>query len=119
MKAFIAGVITLSLLITAVTVNGFLIVKKADALISEIRALPDSPGEADDTQLKKEWEGSRVWIALTVQRENVDDIDDTLAQLSLEIAEKNDIGYLASKTRLLCMIERLKITESFSLSRIF
>lgn len=119
MKAFIAGVITLSLLLCAVTLNAFLIINKTDNLLSEISALPDSPKNADDTMVRKLWEDSRTWIALTVHRENVDDIDDTLAQLSLEIRENNTALYQKEKTRLLQIVERLKKTESFSLSRIF
>jgi len=119
MKAFIAGIITLSLLIFAVTGNAFLIMKKTASLLREVEALPDSSIEADASALQEEWEGSRLWIALTVHRENVDDIDDTLSLLILEIKEGNDTGYLASKTQLYCIIERLRSTESFSLSRIF
>ena len=36
MKAFIAGVITLSLLIATITVNAFLIIKKTDIILDEI-----------------------------------------------------------------------------------
>ncbi|MBE6587812.1 MAG: DUF4363 family protein [Ruminococcaceae bacterium] len=119
MKAFIAGVITLTLLITAVTLNAFLIVSKTDSILREIDALPDSSNDADCSLLLQEWEDSRLWIALTVHRENVDDIDDTLALLSLYIEKGNQQGYLCERTRLYEIVERLKKTESFSPSRIF
>lgn len=119
MKAFIAGVVTLSLLITAVTVNAFLIISKTDSLLSHLEALPESVKDADESDLLKEWDSSRMWIALTVHRENVDDIDDSLAQLSLYIRKENAQGYLCERTRLYEIIERLKKTESFSVSRIF
>ena len=119
MKAFIAGLITLALLIAAVTANAFLIVQKTDSLLSKLSALPENAEDANERELLCEWERSRLRIALTVHRENVDDIDDTLSQLSLEIARANDTGYLQRKTQLYSIVERLKKTESFSLSRIF
>ena len=119
MKAFIAGVITLSLLISAITVNSFFILKKTDDIIDEIKELPQSVSEADDAQLQRVWKKSHSWIALTVHRENVDEIEDTLSQLRIEISEQNDIGYLREKEHLLTIAKRLKKTESFSLSRIF
>lgn len=119
MKAFICGVITLSLLICAITVNAILIIKKTDSILHEIALLSDDVEEADDSRLQLLWQESRVWIALTVHRENVDDIDDTLSQLELEIREKNTIGYLREKEKLLTIVKRLKKTESFSFSRIF
>ena len=119
MKACISGVITLSLLITTITVNAILITKKTDAILDEINALSDSVESADDSNLQLIWQKSRAWIALTVHRENVDDIDDTLSQLELEIREQSSIGYLREKERLLTIVKRLKKTESFSFSRIF
>lgn len=119
MKAFIAGVITLSLLITTITVNAILIINKTDRILEEINALSESVETADDTRLQMLWKNSRSWIALTVHRENVDDIDDILTQLELEIAEQNSLGYLREKKKLLTTVKRLKKTESFSFSRIF
>ena len=119
MKAFIAGVITLSLLVASITVNAFLITKKTDSILHEINSLSESVSAADDSDLQLLWQRSRFWIALTVHRENVDDIDDTLSQLELEIKEQNSIGYLREKQKLLSIVKRLKKTESFSLSRIF
>ncbi len=119
MKAFLAGIITLSLLIGAVCTNTFYILKKTDSLISSLKSLPDNCNEADLTTFSKEWEDSRVWIALTVHRENIDDIDDTLELTKLFCRIGNESAYLTAKEKLLCIAERLRKTESFSLSRIF
>lgn len=119
MKAFVAGIITLSLLVCAVCANAFLIIQKTDSLIECIESLPHSAKEADEAELFFQWRRSQKWIALTVHRDNVDDIDDTLEQLSLEIDLGNDHGYMVARTKLLCIMERLKETESFSLKRIF
>ncbi len=119
MKAFIAGAVTLSLLIGIIITNAFLICSKTDNILAEIDDLAKTAGDADPTQLCLLWEESRSWIALTVHRENVDDIDDTLCQLTLEIESENDIGFLRQKTKLRQIVERLRKTESFSLSRIF
>ncbi|MBE6713834.1 MAG: DUF4363 family protein [Ruminococcaceae bacterium] len=119
MKAFIAGVVTLSVLITAVIANGFLVIGKTDRLLCEIAALPDEIEKADTSAIEKEWLSSEIWIALTVNRSTVDDIEDTLAQLICDIEAGNRIGYLVSRTKLECLFERLKQTETFNPKRIF
>lgn len=119
MKAFIAGIITLSLLIGAVVANAFLIMDRTKHLILALERLPDDPLEADVPSFAKAWEDSRSWISLTVHRDNVDEIDDTIEQLKLYWQKGNVICYLSAKEKLLCTVERLKKTESFSLSRIF
>ena len=119
MKAFIAGVITLSLLISAVSINAFFITRKTDELISLLEAMPDYCREDAEVDFLSAWESAQVWIALTVDRKNVDDIDDTLKQLRLHCREGNTQGYLVCREKLLCTVKRLKKTESFSLSRIF
>ena len=119
MKAFIAGIITLSLLITAVCINTFYIMKMTNSLIASLEALPSECEIADLHSFCDEWESSKVWIALTVHRENVDEIDDTLEQLKLYCQTGNEAAYLSAKEKLLCITERLRKTESFSLSRIF
>lgn len=119
MKAFIAGIITFSLLISAVIANAFLIINKTDELLFELDALSDDATVADVSTFIKKWESSRLWIALTVHRENVDNIDDTLDQLILFRKIGNSEGYLSAKKKLHCTVERLRKTESFSLSRIF
>ena len=107
MKAFIAGVITLSLLIATITVNAFLIIKKTDIILDEIGSLADTVDKADDSKLQILWQKSRAWIALTVHRENVDDIDDTLSQLELEIKEQNNMSTIEIQAQ----IESLRALE--------
>ena len=119
MKAFICGAVTLTLLIGAVIANGILIIKKTDALLFEIENLSDDIEDADSSLLLDKWESSRTWIALTVHRETVDDIDDTLAKMETYIKTGNEEAYLVSRTYLKCLTERLQKTESFSVSRIF
>ena len=119
MKSFLAGLITLALLITAVCVNTFYIIKKTDGLIRSLERLPLECSEADTTAFSEEWENSKAWIALTVHRENVDEIDYTLELLRLHCRSGNKEGYLSARQKLLCIAERLRETESFSLSRIF
>ena len=119
MKAFISGAVTLSLLIAIIITNAFLICSKTDEILSEIDSLSSVASESDPAELCLLWEECRSWVALTVHRENVDDIDDTLSQLTLEIESENDIGFLRQKAKLRQIVERLRKTESFSLSRIF
>ena len=119
MKAFIIGVITLSILLSAVTVNSFFVAHRTDELLSEINSLPENAAEADISNIQGKWKSMRKWISLTVHRKNIDSIDDTIVLLSIEIDSENDGGYLREKARLLTIIERLRKTETFSLSRIF
>ncbi len=119
MKAFICGLTTLALLICAVFANTVFISKKTDIMIDRITSLPDSTDNADLSPLLFEWDSIRALISLTVHRENVDDIDDTLEQLELSVALGHELSYRSYKTKLLCTTKRLKKTESFSLSRIF
>lgn len=119
MKAFIAGITTLTLLIGAITTNAVMITKKTDDILKIIDELPLSASDADARELCLLWEKTRPWIAVAVHRENVDDIDDTLSQLTAEISLQSDSGYLRQKTKLRDIVERLRKTESFSLSRIF
>ena len=119
MKAFIAGIITLSLLIGAVVANGIFIIRRTDELLRELSLLPEDVATADCKKFADEWKKWSPFISLSVQREAVDDIDDTLEQMKLYIKTQNSAGYLSSKKKLHCTIERLRKTESFSLSRIF
>lgn len=119
MKAFICGIITIAVLIGAVVANTVFITKRTERIIEEIDSLPDTAKTADLSALSDHWESSRTIISLTVHRENVDDIDDTLEQLKLSVRKGDDHTYLINKTKLLCTAKRLKKTESFSLSRIF
>ena len=119
MKAFICGIITITILIGAVVANTYFITKKTDRIIDDITSLPNNAKQADLSALSMDWEDIRPFISITVHRENVDDIDDTLEQLKLSVKEGNDHTYLINKTKLLCTAKRLKKTESFSLSRIF
>ena len=119
MKAFICGIITLTTLIAAVITNTIFITKKTDIIINEIESLPEYCASADLSALSREWNDIRSFISLTVHRENIDDIDDTIEQLVLSVSSRNEQSYLYQKTKLLCIAKRLKKTESFSLSRIF
>lgn len=119
MKAFIAGIITLSLLIGAVCANAFSIINNTDKLISSIDALPDNTAIEKIDELQSIWERCKRHISLSVRRDNIDVIDDTMEQLKLYCREKDEPAYLYAKKRLLCTIKRLRKTESFSLSRIF
>jgi len=119
MKAFIAGVITLTILICAVTLNAVFISKKTDKLISIIDTLSNDLQSADSSDLENEWDKSKGWFALTVHRESIESIDDTIALLKTETEAGNETGYLVARTQLGCLMERLRKTESFSLERIF
>ncbi len=119
MKAFIAGIITLSILIGAVIANGIFISQRTDELLRELSLLSEDVKNADSIDFSREWDTWRPFISLTVHREAVDDIDDTLELMELYIGTENSAGYLSSKKKLHCTIERLRKTESFSLSRIF
>lgn len=119
MKAFISGIITIVILIGAVVANTVFLTKKTEKIIEDIISLPDNVEAADLSKLSDDWESIRSFISLTVHRENVDDIDDTIELLKLSKATDNEQAYLIHKTKLLCTAKRLKKTESFSLSRIF
>lgn len=119
MKAFIAGIVTITFLVFSVSLNAVMINRKTSEILEKLEKLPKSSYDTDVSSLITEWEGSKTWIALTVHRENVDDIDDTLAQLRLEADRHNDIGYQAELKKMICLVKRLRETESFSLKRIF
>ncbi len=119
MKAFISGVITLSLLTVFITLSGILITRRTDKILSVIDSLPSEISSADPSALSNIWERSQIWFSLTVHREDVDNIDDTIEKLKTHIKTGNETGYLVALTELECLIERLRSTESFSLDRIF
>ncbi len=119
MKAFIAGLITLASLIAAVTFNGFFVHQKIETLLAQTQALSEEAISADATKLSDTWDASSPWIALSVSRLTVDEIEDTISLLLSDIKTGNETGYLVSRTKLICLFKRLQETESFNLRRIF
>ena len=119
MKAFIAGVITLSVLTVCITVASIFITGRTDRLLSVIDSLPESVSKADSYALSAIWDQSRTLFSLSVHRKDVDNIDDTIEKMKIYIKEGNETGYLVTLTELRCLMERLKKAESFSPERIF
>lgn len=119
MKAFIAGIITLSILIAAVTFNGIFVCRQIQALSDETRALSSDITLANCEALTELWKSSSPFITLSVSRSSVDEIDDTITLMINDIKTGNETAYLVSRTKLICLFDRLKETESFNLRRIF
>lgn len=119
MKAFITGMITLILLIFAVTINSVLITDRANRMLRRINELPISVEESETYALTREWEGCQGLISASVSRKKIDEINDTIRQLNVYIRTKNTFSYLACREHLLCLFEHLLETESLSFGRIF
>ena len=119
MKAFLIGTATLITLITIVCINALYISRDTRALLSLVEGLENSTALADTSSLCEKWESSKKLIALSVHRETIDSIDDSIAQLTLAVKTGNESLYHTSREQLLCIIKRLRETESFSLKRIF
>lgn len=118
MKPFITGIITLTILILAVILNSIFITQKADALLKELNSLPIDLQSADTSDITEAWSKWSPFLSASVSRKKIDEIDDAIRQLELYVRSGNEFSYVSCREHLICLFERLRETESFSLSRI-
>jgi hypothetical protein len=112
MKTFIAAVITLALVVTAISVNYVYLHKATDALIRMTSAITDS----DDAQihlLKSYWEGEKQKITLTVGHAKTDLVDALMIEMST-----NPPNFTTAKSLLIDTFEKIKSAESLSIDGI-
>jgi len=112
MKTFIAAIVTLALVVTAMNVNYVYLHRAMDELIRLTSAVSDS----NDTQirsLESHWEQQKPKICLTVGHQKTDLIDTLMIEMRTNLP-----AFEKTKSILLDTFEKIKASESLSLDGI-
>lgn len=121
MKSFIASLVTLAVLCSAVCANCIYVENRLSELIEICDSLPDSVQDATKahmTKLSAKWESCRRYISFTVDHREVDSIDDAVSLLSVCVKTESSEKYAVALDQLSGLLHRLADSEALSLDGI-
>ena len=118
MKSFIAALITLALLCTAVTVNCIFVRKELYELCELCRSMPEEAADADAAALRKKWDGCSRFISISVDHRETDAADDALSLLEASIGRGDGERYTETLAKLYGIFSRMYAAEGISLDGI-
>lgn len=118
MKSFIAALITLTLLCTAVTVNCVFVRKDLYELCEMCRTMPKDAADADASEIRKKWDGCSRFISISVDHRETDSADDALSLLEASIERGDGERYAELLTKLYGIFSRMYTAEGISIDGI-
>ncbi len=125
MKHTIIAGCLLALILLALVFNATFVSQATDELYSKLKTLPttkenfEADGEKVSEELYEMWNGKRLGLSYTINEDELDRIDEALAELCGACKSGDFETYYAAKERLMSFIPTLADGEKPTLKNIF
>ena len=111
MKAFLSALALFVLLVCIAFFTSFSLTKQAEQLEAQAAKLEDIPTtmrKSATMAMKSAWEEKHFWFSMTINHNEMDEIDDIIARLRMAEKIKDDDDFLIAVSELTAALAHIK-----------